>query len=312
MISLFKSNDGEIQLLKDKIDELNGKLSEKDDEFQIFLNNLHKEMLSTIEQHEIVNDQHDVLGDMVKSLLKEFDIVRNSTVMTHDVSEDVLAKGQELISTSSEMVDISQDGKEAVDQVRDLIDALGEQSKKTSLSMNQLSDRSKEIEEIVTVIESVSEQTNLLALNASIESARAGEAGRGFSVVADEIRKLAENTRHSTVNITELTKTIQQEVSEAFAENQTNIKLIEEGFEKIHNTSNQINVLMEFVRDVQMEIKELLKSIEEQKVLSEDVLKNFAKTTEMFDKASDALVNHIEEAEVVSQKLLKTLDMVKK
>ncbi|MFA5576506.1 MAG: methyl-accepting chemotaxis protein [Tissierellaceae bacterium] len=311
MLSLFKSNDEEIQLLKNKIDELNSSLDAKDNEFQIFLNNLHKEMLSTIEQHEIVNDQHDVLGDMVKTLLDEFDIVRNSTVRTHHVSEEVLDKGQELIATSSEMVDISQDGKDAVDQVRDLMDALGEQSQKTSHSMNQLSDRSKEIEEIVTVIESVSEQTNLLALNASIESARAGEAGRGFSVVADEIRKLAENTRHSTINITELTKTIQEEVSEAFKENQSNIRLIEEGFHKIHKTSEQINVLMEFVESVQNEIRELLKSIEEQKILSEEVLNNFTKTNEMFEEASAALVNHIEEAEIVSQKLLKTLDMVK-
>lgn len=82
--------------------------------------------------------------------------------------------------------------------------------------MNHLSERSKQITDIVKVISEISNQTNLLALNASIEAARAGEHGKGFSVVAEEVRKLAENTKSSTEDIVNLTKKIEDQISEAY------------------------------------------------------------------------------------------------
>lgn len=311
MLSIFQFNKEDIKVLKDEIDQLNSRLHEKDNAFQIFLNNLHKEMLSTIEQHEVVNNQHDVLAKMVKKLLNEFDTVKNSTVQSFNVSEEILLKGKDLISSSSKMVEVSKEGKDSVDQTQDLIISLGKQSQKTSHSMNQLGERSKQIEEIVHVIKSISEQTNLLALNASIESARAGEAGKGFAVVADEVRKLAESTHNSTGSISDLTRRIQAEISEAFQENLTNIKLIEESLEKGKNTSNQIHVLIDYIQNVQQKVHELLSSIENQKVLSEDVIKNFKNTTDMFDEINEVIINHIHEADIVSKQLFKGVETVK-
>lgn len=311
MLSMFRVNKEDIKSLKDKIDQLNSKLYEKDNEFQIFLNNLHKEMLSTIEQHEVVNDQHDVLAIMVKKLLGEFDTVKDSTVQSFNVSEEILSKGKELISSSSRMVEVSKEGKSSVDETQDLIISLGKQSQKTSHSMNQLGERSKQIEQIIHVIKSISEQTNLLALNASIESARAGEAGKGFAVVADEVRKLAENTHNSTGSISELTQKIQAEISQAFEENLINIKLVEESLEKGQNTANQINVLIDYIHNVQQKVYELLNSIKNQKILSEDVIKNFRNTTDMFDEINEVINKHIEEADVVSKQLFKGVEIVK-
>lgn len=86
MFQLLTRRTEEIDLLKKKIEELNNKLDERENKFQLFLNHLHIELLNTIEQHEIVNDQHNVLDEMVQALLKEFTKVEKSTKQSNDVS----------------------------------------------------------------------------------------------------------------------------------------------------------------------------------------------------------------------------------
>ncbi|MEK3978947.1 methyl-accepting chemotaxis protein [Psychrobacillus sp. FSL K6-2836] len=311
MLTVFKSRKEDIEQFKQKIDDLNSKLDKKDNEFQIFLNDLHKELVSTIDQHDIVNNQHAILGKMVGEILKEFKRVEESTINSNKISDEALAKGESLIASSDEMVTLSVDSREAVHAVESLIDNLGDQSRKTSASMNQLSERSKQIEEIVKVISDISSQTNLLALNASIEAARAGEHGKGFSVVADEVRKLAESTKESTADIADLTKKIQEQISKAYEDNISNMNLVNEGMKTSSETSEQINSLLSIITNVQGEVNELLNFIKHQKVSSEDVIQKFQKTTELFDETNDVLMNHIDESEVVTVKLIEAVDKVK-
>ncbi|MEY9979290.1 methyl-accepting chemotaxis protein [Lysinibacillus sp. RC79] len=311
MLTMFQSKKEDIEQFKIKIDELNAKLDKKDHEFQIFLNDLHKELISTIEQHDIVNNQHIVLGKMVTKILDEFNKVEDSTIHSNAISENALEKGNSLITSSDEMVTLSIESKQAVQEVEYLIDSLGEQSQKTSSSMNQLSDRSKQITEIVKVISDISNQTNLLALNASIEAARAGEHGKGFSVVAEEVRKLAENTKTSTEDITNLTKKIEEQISEAYEDNKNNMQLVTEGIKKSTETSEQINALLLMITNVQGEVNELLDYIKSQKISNEDVMNKFNTTTILFDETNKVLTDHIDESEVVTQKLLEAVDKVK-
>ncbi|MGE8001022.1 methyl-accepting chemotaxis protein [Lysinibacillus sp. NPDC093190] len=311
MLTMFQSKKEDIEQFKIKIDELNAKLDKKDHEFQIFLNDLHKELISTIEQHDIVNNQHIVLGKMVTKILDEFNKVEDSTIHSNAISENALEKGNSLITSSDEMVTLSIESKQAVQEVEYLIDSLGEQSQKTSSSMNQLSDRSKQIAEIVKVISDISNQTNLLALNASIEAARAGEHGKGFSVVAEEVRKLAENTKTSTEDIANLTKKIEEQISEAYEDNKNNMQLVTEGIKKSTETSEQINALLLMITNVQGEVNELLDYIKNQKISNEDVMNKFNTTTILFDETNKVLTDHIDESEVVTQKLLEAVDKVK-
>ncbi|MFJ7969871.1 methyl-accepting chemotaxis protein [Psychrobacillus sp. NPDC096389] len=311
MLISFKPKKEDIEQFKQKIDDLNSKLDKKENEFQIFLNELHKELVSTIDQHDHVNSQHAILGEMVGQILTEFNRVEDSTVKSNEISDSALVKGNSLISSSDEMVTLSLESKQAVNSVEKLIDKLGDQSRKTSSSMNQLGERSKQIQEIVKVISDISSQTNLLALNASIEAARAGEHGKGFSVVAEEVRKLAETTNTSTADIADLTKKIQDEITKAVEDNQNNIGLVNEGIQKSADTSEQINSLLQIITNVQEEVKELLNSIKNQKVSNEDVINKFHITTVLFDQTKEVLMNHIDESEVVTVKLLDAVDKVK-
>jgi twitching motility protein PilJ len=127
----------------------------------------------------------------------------------------------------------------------------------TAKKIKSLGDRSLEISEIINVINDITEQTNLLALNAAIEAARAGEAGRGFAVVADEVRKLAEHSRSATKDIAALIKAIQVETSEA-------VVVMEEGTREVEvgaRLADQAGKALEAISTVVRQSAELVQEI---------------------------------------------------
>ena len=127
----------------------------------------------------------------------------------------------------------------------------------TAKRIKSLGDRSLEISEIINVINDITEQTNLLALNAAIEAARAGEAGRGFAVVADEVRRLAEHSRAATKDIAALIKAIQAETSEA-------VVVMEEGTKEVEvgaRLADQAGKALEAISTVVRQSAELVQEI---------------------------------------------------
>jgi methyl-accepting chemotaxis protein len=127
----------------------------------------------------------------------------------------------------------------------------------TAKKIKSLGDRSLEISEIINVINDITEQTNLLALNAAIEAARAGEAGRGFAVVADEVRKLAEHSRTATKDIAALIKAIQAETNEA-------VVVMEEGTREVEvgaRLADQAGKALEAISAVVRQSAELVQEI---------------------------------------------------
>jgi twitching motility protein PilJ len=151
--------------------------------------------------------------------------VEELTVSMKQVSNNAEASAE----AARRALDAAEQGNRAVRDTLEGMQRIRGSVQATGKKIKSLGDRSLEISEIINVINDITEQTNLLALNAAIEAARAGEAGRGFAVVADEVRKLAEHSRTATKDIAALIKAIQAETNEAVVVMEEGTKEVEVG-----------------------------------------------------------------------------------
>jgi twitching motility protein PilJ len=170
--------------------------------------------------------------------------VEELTVSMKQVSNNAEASAE----AARRALDAAEQGNRAVRDTLEGMQRIRASVQATAKKIKSLGDRSLEISEIINVINDITEQTNLLALNAAIEAARAGEAGRGFAVVADEVRKLAEHSRSATKDIAALIKAIQAETNEAVVVMEEGTKEVEGGATLADQAGRALDAISNVVR----------------------------------------------------------------
>jgi methyl-accepting chemotaxis protein len=177
----------------------------------------------------------------------------------------------ELAETNEQM---ARENGQVVIRTVEKMEQLGKVIQASAVTVDRLGESSEQIGEIVATIDEIADQTNLLALNAAIEAARAGEHGKGFAVVADEVRQLAERTASATGEIEEMIHSVQTETDEAVASIRGGQEEVNEGIELAGQAGEAFQSIVESTDKVSDRINDIAAATEEQSTTSEQISRN--------------------------------------
>jgi len=197
------------------------------------------------------------------SSTKQLKLVEHTGSVVIEMSKgiDTVTKNIQTVNESSKKTSSTAlEGTKAIKTTIEQMERIDEKTKNAAEVINALNGYSKEIDKIVGMISAIAEQTNLLALNAAIEAARAGDAGRGFSVVAEEVRKLAEQSAQSTKEIVDLIKNVQINTEKAVSYMNENKKEVQSGQEFANRAGESFDHIFTMITEIGNGIEEIAKS----------------------------------------------------
>ncbi|GKR01568.1 methyl-accepting chemotaxis protein [Aeromonas caviae] len=180
------------------------------------------------------------------------------------------------------------------------IQALATEVDQATSQVNQLKEGVMQISEVTAVISAISEQTNLLALNAAIEAARAGEQGRGFAVVADEVRQLASRTRHSTEEIQSTITQLQQRAVTAANAMDASRKLAESSVNQSEKAGQDLSLIVNHIQHVSDMATQIATAAEQQSMVAEDMNRNVSGINDSALEMSQAASQLAQESELLA------------
>ena len=232
--------------------------------------------LSAAQTKDMISKQSQEIGLLltsIETLGEQFKSIVDSSGATVDTAEKVQ------VSTN--------EGKKVVHNATEIITELAAEIKKAGAATGELRNDTEQIYTVIKVINAIADQTNLLALNAAIEAARAGDHGRGFSVVADEVRSLASSTQDSTKQIQEMMNSLQLSADKTTEVMVNSESLAVDSVNVVKNASNLFNEINEGVNEIIISNEAIKNSAQSQVEISHDIENNISAITESSNETSE-------------------------
>jgi hemerythrin-like metal-binding protein len=269
--------------------------------FERMINNL-REMIGTLsDSSKQISDASVDMQTNAGSMANGAEVVAGQAITVATASEEMSATSGDIAQncmmaaeSASRANSAAFHGAEVVEKSIQVMHRIAERVQSSAATVESLGNRSDEIGAIVGTIEDIADQTNLLALNAAIEAARAGEQGRGFAVVADEVRALAERTTKATKEISNMIKTIQQETKSAVIAMEEGVSEVEQGTQEAARSEQALKNIQEEINALNLQVQQIATAAEEQTATTSEISSNIHQIT-------DVAQNSVEGSRVTSK-----------
>jgi len=239
-------------------------------------------------------------------LREETDMVATATNEMAVTVKGINDNTEDAVQKASEAQEACQEGQSIVTHTMEAIESLTEQIDSSSTAVQNLAKETESIGSVLDVIRGIAEQTNLLALNAAIEAARAGEQGRGFAVVADEVRSLASKTGDSTEEIQKMIEKLQAGAASAARQMELSSSSASKTQEHASKTTESINGILQSVSAINDTNQQIAHATEEQSIAAESIDQSIVRISQLTNDVT-AAAEHTSEA---SEQLSKMVDEI--
>ena len=286
-----------------------------DDEIGDLGKSINRMLASTASVMASINSTADELSASAEMLVAVNDQIAESSEMVASQTVTVATASEQMSATSAEIAQncsmaaessrqgsaLSAEGAAVVQETVAGMFRIAEKVKQSAATVESLGSRSEQIGQIVGTIEDIADQTNLLALNAAIEAARAGEQGRGFAVVADEVRALAERTTRATKEIGQMIRNIQNETKGAVTSMTEGVNEVQHGTEDAAKSGEALGNIRKQIDAVVEQINQIATAAEEQMATTNEITGNIQMITEVVQMSASCSHDSAEAARNLSQ-----------